>query len=151
MTASAWTFYDNFHLWLADGTFDLDGGGAFTMALYQSTSNFATTTNSLYGDLTNEVANANGYTTGGVALSGVAWTIAAASAKFTSAAASWTAAGGNIVNRACAIYLNATSNGHVKPLICYSILDNTPADTTTINGNTLLVTPVAAGIFTLTG
>lgn len=150
--ASAWTFYNNFHLWIADSTFNLTSGTqTFNMALFQSTSNFATLTNSLYGDLTNEVANANGYLTGGVALSSQTWTIATATAKFTSAAPTWTASGGNIVARAAVIYLNATSNTHIKPLMCYCLLDSAPADVTITTGNTLTVTPNASGIFTLTG
>lgn len=149
----AWSFYDNFHLWIADGTFDLDGGGAFTMALFQSTSNANTSTNSLYGDLTNEVANANGYTTGGAAIPGIAWTISVATAKFTGTGTIWTASGAGISTvRFAVIYLNATSNGHVKPLICRSLLDTAPADLPTIAaGNTLTITPSASGIFTLTG
>lgn len=150
MTASAWSFYNNFHLWLADGTFDLDAD-TFKMALYISTSNFATATNSVLADLTNEVANANGYATGGVVLGGVTWGITVATAKFTSSAASWTAAGGNITFRAAAIYKSGTANGHVNPLVCYSIIDNTPADTIIVNGVTYNITPSASGIFTVTG
>lgn len=148
-----WKFYNNFHLWIADGTFDLDGGGAFTFALFQTAAGFATLTNSLYGDLSSEVANGNGYATGGVALDSVTWTIATATAKFTSAGAVWTASGSGIATvRAAVLYLNATANSHVKPLMCYSLLDNTPADVPTIaSGNTLTITPNASGIFTLTG
>lgn len=150
--ASAWTFYNNFHLWISDSTFNLTSGTqAFNMALFLSTSNFATVSNSLYGDLTFEHANANGYTTGGVLLGSQTWTVATATAKFTSAAPTWTAAGGSIVARAAVIYLNATSNTHIKPLLCYCLLDATPADVTVTTGNTLTVTPNASGIFTLTG
>jgi len=150
-TASTWAFYNNFHLWVADGTFDLDGD-TFKMGLYQSTSNFATASNAVLADLTNEVSNANGYTTGGVTLSGVTWTVATATATFTmSSPASWTASGGSIVCRAAVIYKSGTANGHANPLVCYSILDNTPADTTVVNGNTLQVAASGSGIFTLTG
>lgn len=150
MTANAWAFYNNFHLWLADSTFNL-ASGSFNMALIASAGNFATVTNSLYGDLTSELSTANGYTVGGIALSGVAWTITGGTAKFTCTAPVWSASGGSIVCRAAVIYLNATSNGHVKPLVAYALLDNTPADITTASGNTLTITPNASGIFTLSG
>lgn len=150
MAANAWAFYNNFHLWLADGTFNL-ASDTFKMGLYLSTSNTATLSNAVLGDLTNEVANANGYVTGGVTLAGVTWTISVATAKFTSSNAVWTASGGSITSRFAVIYKSGTANAHVNPLIAFSLLDNTPADVTVTNGNTLTIAPSGAGIFTVTG
>lgn len=148
--ASTWAFYETFRLWLGDGTFDMDAN-TFKMALYLSTSNAATlTTNSLLADLTNEHANANGYTTGGVTMTGVTWTRSAATIKFTSNAGQWAASGSSIVARFAVIYASGTLNGHASPLVCYTLLDTTPADVTVTTGNTLTITPHANGIFTLT-
>ena len=151
---TAWAFYDDFHLRIADGTFDLDAAGtALTMALFLSTSNFATVSTSVYGSLTNEVANGNGYLTGGAALSSVTWTRTGGTAKLTAANTVWTASGTGIAGiRAAVIYANATLNGVVKPLVCYSILDSTPADLATIpSGFTLTIPMNASGTFTLAG
>lgn len=151
MTASVWAFYDDFHLRIADGTWDLDVPPTMKMALVLSTSNFATAANNVYGDLTNEVANANGYTTGGVAMTGGGWTRTTGTAKFTAAATAFSASGGDIVCRAAVCYQNATVNTVVKALMCYSILDNTPGNTTITNGTTLSIAMNASGTFTLTG
>lgn len=151
MASGPFTLYNIATFYQGDGTFDLNAAGlSATLALFQSTSNFATATLVKYGDLTNEVANANGYTTGGVALGSVTWTQNAAVTTFTSAAASWTASGGSIVARAGVIYCNATLNGVVKPLIGYYLFDATPADVTALSGQPFIAAPAATGWFTQT-
>lgn len=150
-TAAAWAFYNDFHLRIADGTWDLDSPPTMKMALLLSTSNFATVTNNVYADLTNEVAAVNGYATGGVAMSGETWTRSAGTATFTAGNTTFTASGGNIVFRAMVCYQNATVNTIIKALMCYSIGDSTPADTTITNGTSLAIAMNASGTFTLTG
>ena len=75
MAAGKWKVYDYAKFKLSDGM-DLSDATNWKMALFQSTSdaNTLSNANGVYGDLTNEVANGNGYTTGGVALTNVAWT-----------------------------------------------------------------------------
>ena len=149
---SAWAFYDDFHLRIGDSTFKLTTA-PLTMALFLSTSNFATVSTSVYGSLTNEVANGNGYLTGGVAMTSITWTRSVGVAKLTAANTVWTGSGTGITGiRAAVIYANATLNGVVKPLVCYSILDSTPADLPTIpSGFTLTIPMNASGTFTLAG
>jgi hypothetical protein len=151
--AGKWKLYETAKLYLADGTFDLDDTTNWKCALFLSTSNANTLggTNDVYADLTNEHANANGYTTGGVALTGVTWTNAAGTITFDCADPVWTAAGGSIVARFGVIYKNATVNTIVKPLLCVSLLDTAPADVTATTGNTLTLQMNASGIFTLSG
>lgn len=153
MAAGKWKLYEKGKFHLADGTFDMDLGTNWKMALFLSTSNCNTLSagTGLYGDLTNEHANANGYTTGGIALTGVTWTDTSGSEAFTCAAPVWTAAGGSIVARFAVIYQNVTLNTFVNPLLCVCLLDTTPADVTATTGNTLTITPNASGIFTLSG
>lgn len=153
MAAGKWKLYETAKLYLADGTFDLDDNTNWKMALFLSTSNANTLggTNDVYGDLTNEHANANGYTTGGVALTGVTWTNSSGTITFDVADPVWTAAGGSIVARFAVIYKNATVNTIVKPLLAVSLLDTTPADVTTTTGNTLTIQINASGVFTLSG
>jgi hypothetical protein len=152
MAAGKFKLYDPAKKRLADGTFDLDGS-TFKMALFQSTSNANTLSvgTGLYADLTNEVANANGYTTGGITLSGVTWTNTSGSIAWTFTAPVWTASGGPIAARFAVIYASGTLNTLVNPILCVSLLDTTPADVTATAGNTLTITPNASGCFTLSG
>lgn len=155
MAAGKVKLYESAKLYLADGTFDLDDSTNWKVALFLSTSNANTLggTNDVYGDLTNEHSNANGYTTGGVALSGVTWTQTGGTATFDASDYSpyATASGGSITARFGVIYKNATVNTIVKPLLGVFLLDSTPADVTTTTGNTLTITWNASGIFTLSG
>lgn len=150
MTADAWRFYDTFHLWLADGTFDLDAD-TFNMSLYLSTSNAAVLSNSLLAALTNEHANANGYTAGGKVITGVAWALSGAIARLTGNVVQWNATPGSIIARYAVISKVGTANGRTNPLVCVSLLDNTPADAVATAGNAFTVTPSASGIITLSG
>lgn len=145
--------YDFFKKYVGDGTIDLDDTTNWKAALFLSAGNANTLTvgTGVYGDLTSEHANANGYTTGGVALSGISWTKTGASLAFTFTAPSWTASGGAIVARYMVVYKNATVNTIVKPLAGVFLLDTAPADYTLPDGTTGTFTPNASGVFTLTG
>lgn len=146
MAAGTFTLFDSFALRMADGTIDLDSH-TFKMSLHTSSFVPSVSTMAVHADLTNEVANANGYTTGGISLTSVTYTLSAAVAKFTSAAPVWTAAGGSITARYAVIYDDTSTN---KDLIGYFLLDVTPADVTVTDTNTLTVNPNAAGWFTTT-
>jgi len=110
------------------------------MALFLSTSNIGAASTT-YAGLTNEHANGNGYTTGGssvtLSLSGTT-TVTVDSTDVT-----WTASGGSITARFAVIY---EVGGRV---LCYCLLDSTPADVTATDGNTLTVQINASGVFTL--
>ncbi len=154
MAAGKWKVYATAKKFLADGTFDMDNASlGLTMALFLSTSNANTLTNtvSLYGDLTNEVASAFGYTTGGVALTSETWTESAGTITFDCDDVFWDASGGTITARFAVIYCNATVNSHVKPLLCVSLLDVAPADVSVTTGNRLTISINASGVFTLSG
>lgn len=151
--AGKWKVYELAKKYLADGTFDLDDTANWKCALFLSTSNANTLSvgTAVYGDLTNEHANANGYTTGGVALTGVTWTRSGGTVTFDCNDPAWTAAGGSIVARFGVIYKNATVNSIVKPLLCVSLLDTAPADVTATDTNPLTIVINASGVFNLTG
>jgi hypothetical protein len=140
MAAGAWVFTNEGRTKLLDGTFDIDSD-SWKMALFHSTSNLGAGSTT-YAGLTNEVANANGYTTGGIA---VTLTLAGTTTVTVSYSSNpvWTASGGSITARYAVIY---EVGGHV---LCYCLLDSTPADVTATNGNTLTVAPNASGVFTL--
>src|SRR5258706_10246590 len=101
--AGKYKMYDFSKKYVGDGTFDLDSATVMKVALFLSTSNANTLSvgTGVYGDLTNEVANAFGYTTGGATMSGITWTRSAGTTTYAASnmAPAWTAAGGNITAR----------------------------------------------------
>lgn len=149
MAASSWRLYDTAKEYLGDGTLDLDGD-TFKIILASSTSNAATLTNSTYSQITNELATANGYTSGGATLASVTWTNSSGTVTFDSADPAWTASGGSITARFAIIY-DDTPTTPADPLLCYAVLDTTPADVTVTDGNTLTVQMNASGIFSVSG
>ena len=139
--AGNWTFTNNTRTYILDGTFDWDND-TFKEALLLSTSNIGASSTT-YAGVTNEVASAYGYTTGGAAI-----TMAALSGTTTVTVDSstdpvWTASGGDITGRFGLLY---EVSGNVA---CYFLLDSSPADVTATDGNTLTITHNASGIFTL--
>lgn len=140
MAAGAWQFTDAGRTSLLNGTFDIDSD-TWKMALFLSTSNIGAASTT-YAGLTNEHANNNGYTTGGVAIT---LTLAGTTTVTVdiSTDPTWTASGGSIVARFAVIY---EVGGNV---LCYCLLDATPADVTVTDGNVLTVAAHASGVFTL--
>jgi len=140
MAAGSWTFTNGARQKLLDGTFDIDTD-TWKMALFLTTSNIGAASTT-YAGLTNEHANGNGYTTGGAAitltLSGTTTVTVDISTDPV-----WTASGGSISARFAVIY---EVGGNV---LCYALLDSTPADVTATTGNTLTVAANASGVFTL--
>lgn len=149
--AGKWKAYEQFKRELGLATFDLTAG-TFKMALFLSTSNANTLSGSnKMADLTNQVANAFGYTTGGVTLTTVTWVNAAGTETLDADDAVWNASGGNIVARFAVIYKSGTFTGIVDPIMFVSLLDTAPADVTAVDGNPLTVQINAAGVATLSG
>lgn len=143
--AASLTFYNNWKAALAEV---VPRTATFKVTLHSSAYTFAAT-HSVYADLTNELATANGYTNGGLALSTVTWSQASGTATFDAADSVWTASGGSIVARRAVLRAIGTFNSQVDPLVCSILLDTTPADVTTTTGNTLSLVWNASGIFTL--
>lgn len=141
MAAGAWTFTNTGRTKILDNTgFDIDSG-SYKVALFLSTSNIGAASTT-YAGVTNEVANANGYTTGGVAVTFTLSGTTTVTATFATNPV-WTASGGSITGRFAVVY---EVSGNV---LCYCLLDSTPADVTATTGNTLTVAANASGVFTL--
>lgn len=109
--------------------------------------------NAVLADVTNELANGQGYTTGGVALA--APTVAAFSTtgyKFSTGNAVWTASGTGIPAwRTGVIYFSGALWGLTSPLLAFFTGDSAPADIPlTAAGNGLQINCPAAGWFTIT-
>ena len=149
MAADNWFRYHQFPEYLGDGTIDMDAD-TFTCNLYLSTSNCATLANDVLADFTNQVATAFGYTQDAEDLTSVTWTESTGTVTFDSADPAWTASGGSIVARFAMIYDN-TPTSPANPCVCYSLLDNAPADVTVTDGNTLTLQLDAAGILDISG
>ena len=138
--AGEWTFTSEGRTKLLNGAYDIDTD-TWKMALFLSTSNIGAASTT-YAGVTGEHAAANGYTAGGIA---VTLTLAGTTTVTVDVTTDpvWTASGGSIVARFAVIYEVA---GNV---LCYCLLDSTPADVTATSGNTLTVAAHASGVFTL--
>jgi hypothetical protein len=136
MAAGPWVIYNEFKENLGKKLIDLDAD-TFKCALFLSTSNAgsAALASAVLATLTNQHANANGYTTGGVTVNGT-WVRSGATCTFDVDDASWTAAGGSIVARFAVIYDDTPGT---KYLVAYCLLDSAPADVTVTDGNSLTV------------
>ena len=146
MAATAWSFYNSFREYIGNGQFDLDGTSiGFYLELQNSAASALVNTKTLstQASLANEVANGNGYATGGASVSSRTWaSVATDKYRFDSTAVVWTATGGTIANIKYAVVYQAGGK-----LVCFSKL--TTSQFTLAEDNTLTVTPSASGIFEL--
>ena len=147
MAAGSWVIYHEFKLALGNKLVDLDTD-TLKCALFLSTSNAgsASLATARYATLTNQHANGNGYTTGGVTVAGT-FSNSSGTITFDVADPSWTASGGSIVARFAVLYSDTATN---KDLIAYCLLDSAPADVTVADGNILTIQINASGVFQLT-
>lgn len=130
MAAGTWQFTNAARTNLLNGTHDIDSD-SWKVALVTSSSNIGASTTTWAG-VTNEVANGNGYTTGGQSVTLVLTGTTSVTCTFSSNPV-WTASGSGITARWAVLY---EVGGAV---LAYVLLDNTPADVTASAGNTLTV------------
>ena len=141
MAADAWVIHDRFKEYMGDNTIDMDGD-TFECRLALSTSNIATTSIGDATTVTNPVTG-NGYAADVLA---VTWVRSGATVTFDSDDAAYTASGGSITARFAYIVDTTTTPDEV---VAHCLLDNTPADVTVTDTNTLTVQINASGVFTL--
>lgn len=148
--AGPWTVYNDAKLNSWKALFNLPSD-SFKVALFTSASvaindQVTPATYASFASDAHEVANGNGYTTGGVAVTGASLTGGGATGTitFSTGNATWTASGAGFTARAAVIY--DTTTGYA---IAYCLLDSTPADVTVSAGNTLAIQ--ISSIFTETG
>ena len=140
MAAGSWTFTNASRDYMLDGTV-VPGADTFKMALFLSTSDLGAASTTFAG-ASNEHAAANGYTAGGESITLVLSGTTTVKVDIDTDPV-WTANGGSIIARFAAIY---EVGGNI---LCYCLLDDTPADVTATDGNTFTVAAHASGIFTL--
>lgn len=129
--------------------------GTAKMALITSswTPDVTTSGNSVYADVSSfEIANGNGYTTGGYTLTSLVATGISGGYKFSSSNATWTASGGSIPAwRYGVLYMSGSLWSMTSPLLGYFLGDTAPADIpATTSGNTLTITVPSNGWFDVT-
>jgi hypothetical protein len=124
-----------------DGTFDLDSD-TFHLALFNSSFSVATR----FYSTTNELATGDGYTQGGEEIANPDLGEVGGVVTFTGDPVEWNASGGDLTARYGVIY----RVGGGDPILGYFLLDDTPADVTVTDGNSLTVTWAANGIVRVT-
>lgn len=130
-------------------------GATVKLALVTSsyTPDAAATGHDEWADIsTNEIANGNGYTTGGATLANDAITAITNGHKYSSDNVTWTASGGAIPAwRYAVLYVSGTLWGKTSPVIGYFLGDSTPADVAaTTDGNNLAINCPSGGWFDIT-
>lgn len=145
MTADAWIVYNSFREYMGDGTIDLDGD-TFIMGLVQVGYSPDYENHTVLGDITNECSG-SGYSRDTLAQT---WVKSTTTVTFDTDNGVFAASGGSIVCRRAFIY-DDTPSSPTDPLVCISLLDNTPDDVTITDGNSLTVQIHTSGVFTLTG
>lgn len=146
MAAQAWKLYNRAIRKLGAGAIVLPG--AVRIALAGSAGNFATKTLSLLGSLTDQVTEANGYSSSGKTLASEVWTAgtSAGQIKFDAADPVWTATGGAINSiKAAVLFMSGAGAGSCH-MLAYASL--TSAAFNLGSGNTLTLQFNSAGIFT---
>ena len=133
--------YDSFSKKIVDGTGINLGADTIKVALLTSSYTPSRTTHANYSDLSNEVANGSGYTTGGATLAGATLTEDTTNHWTTFSATNPSWATSSFTARYAAIY-KFTGVGSTSPLIA---LIDFGQDLTTSNG-TFAITFNAAGI-----
>lgn len=148
MGVGAWTFYNEAKKYLGSADIDLNGS-TFRMSLFTSASNADTATLSTIGEITNELTEANGYSSSGKALTGVTWTVGGSPSqyRFNSSALFWSANGGTISNIKFAVIWITGASAAARKILCRSQLST--AQFSLAAGNRLTITPSANGIFEL--
>ena len=147
MAANAWLVYDIFMDQIAAEGHTLSTDDIRMGLMYSSYTPAVST------DITWDVIDAaelvttHGYTVLGISMLCTFATTANVFTLDSTVNPVWTASGGTISARYAVIFNNTTATNN---LIAYSLLDNTPADVSATDGNTLTVTHSSAGIFTLT-
>lgn len=129
MAVGPWQFTNTARTKILAG--QLATGDTYKVALFTSVTDLSVASTS-YASVTGEVAEANGYLTGGQAVAFTVTGTTVVDVAFTDNP-SWMAGPGNIVARYAAIY---EVGGDV---LAFCLLDDTPADVTVVSGSVLAI------------
>jgi hypothetical protein len=147
MAAGAWTVFNKSKKKIGNGTISL-ASTVYRMTLHNSTMRTVLTL-STFASLSGELADGNGYSSSGKALTSEVWTVGASagSYKFDTDDAFWSANGGTLSNiKYAVIWLSGASAGG-RHLLCRSLLSSSPFNVS--SGNRLTIAMNASGVLTL--
>lgn len=142
--------YDKVKEKLLDGTIDLDDDTFQVMLLTNAYTPNQATHEFVSDIVAQEVGGGTGYVR--QTLTTVQWVVSGGAngqMKFDADNPQWAAAGGNIVARYWALFKDDVGGDTTSPLLAYGLLDDTPADVTTTDGNTLTLNVNVNGFFTV--
>jgi hypothetical protein len=147
MAVGAFTFYNRSKNNLSNA-FTLRAGN-FRMQLHTSASNAATATLSTIASVTNEVTEANGYSSSGKALASRVWTAgtSAGQMKFDGDDIFWSANGGSISNMKFLVFWASGASAGARKLL--GRIQLSTAAFSLSAGNRMTVQFPSGGIFTL--
>lgn len=148
MAAQAWKVYNLAKKKIGNGSISL-ASTVMRISLVTSASNFATFTLGIFNSLTNEIADGNGYSTSGKALTGEVWTVGASakSYKWDFDDIVYTGTGGAIANiKGAVVWLSAAASAN-RHLVAFCSL--TSSQFTLASGNTLTIQINALGAVSL--
>lgn len=136
----AWIVFGSFVEKLGNKLIDLDAD-TFKALLVTSSWTPNTSTDDELADISaNQAANSSTVT-----LTGNTWTRSGVTSTFDAGDITFTASGGSVVARYCVIYDDTPAG---EPLVCYCLLDTTPANITILNGDSYQLQIHASGIVT---
>jgi len=142
MALGTFTWFDKALVKIANGTINLAGTNfnvvLATISQPMSKSFVGSSGAARYADLTAELATANGYTNGGLALSGFSLIGSGSSVSWSTAAMTWTLTGGGIAFRYALIFDNSATN---KDLLCFLDMDTSAGSNITVSAGPLVITP----------
>jgi len=148
MAAGPFVLYHVFAEELGKKTLNLSATDVLKVALFTSTHTPSASADVSFSALSNQVSG-NGYTAGGNTLaydSSTRWSETSGVATLDADNSVFTAASGDIVARYAVLYDSTPATNN---LIGYFLLDDTPADVTATDGNTLTIEWNASGILTI--
>lgn len=143
MAASQFAIFHTFKARLGQAIIDMDSDD-IKCALLDSGWTPSLAGDENWADISaNEIAGV-GYTAGGLSVTNPTYIDDAGTVTFDCDDPSWVAGAGGIAARYCVFYDNTDT---AKTLICYSLLDTTPADHVAADGQTFLITLPETGIY----
>jgi len=148
MSASAWAVYNLAKKKIGNATLSL-AATVYRMTLHTSASNANTATLGTIQSVTNEVSEANGYSSSGKALTAEVWTVGASAGqyKFDTSDPFWSANGGTISNIKWAVIWISGASANARHLLCRSSLSTSQFNLS--SGNRMTVQMNASGVLTL--
>ncbi len=145
-TTGTFNWYDSFKGEISMA--ELAVSSAFTMLLTTSSYIPDSANHEFLDDITNEVSG-NGYARKVLANVGVTEVGPNGKRKWDFDDPVWTASGGSITARYWVVYRNVNGSDATRELVAWGLLDDTPADVVTTDGNDLTGAVNASGFATI--